>query len=181
MFLAVDPGTTQSACALMDDKYRLLACDKVNNADILDIIRYTPNVGAVVIEDMEPRYQAGKTSTAAGAVVGMTTYTTLKWMGKFALTAEQCGIPVAWIYRRDERKTLVPNKKNKLPPLPEDAPKHADGQIRAALVARFAQHDKKNGRGTKANRDVFYGVSGDMWQAIAVGVTWLDMTQKARR
>lgn len=168
--LAIDPGTTQSAYALLNDAYQVLSADKVENSVMMDIIASTPGIDAVIIEDMEPRYpRNGKDSNAAGAIVGASTYTTLKWMGKFDLTAQVRGIAVYWIYRRDERAALIRKKE-----LPADAPKHADGQIRAALIARFAVHDKANGKGTKATPDTFYGVSGDMWQAIAVGVTWLD-------
>lgn len=168
--MAIDPGTTQSAYALLSNEYQVLSADKVENSVMMDIIASTPGIDAVIIEDMEPRYpRNGKDSNAAGAIVGASTYTTLKWMGKFDLTAQVRGIAVHWIYRRDEIAALVRKKE-----LPADAPKHADGQIRAALIARFARHDKVNGRGTKANPDVFYGVAGDMWQAIAVGVTWLD-------
>lgn len=168
--LAIDPGTTQSAYALLSDAYQVLSADKVENSVMMDIIASTPGIDAVIIEDMEPRYpRNGKDSNAAGAIVGASTYTTLKWMGKFDLTAQVRGIAVHWIYRRDERAALIRKKE-----LPADAPKHADGQIRAALITRFAAHDKVNGKGTKAKPDTFYGVSGDMWQAIAVGVTWLD-------
>ena len=168
--LAIDPGTTQSAYALLDDAYTLLSTDKVDNDTLLDIIERTPGVDAVIIEDMEPRYpRKGEAGTAAGVIVGESTYKTLRWMGRFEQVARERQRLVYTVYRRDEIAALVRKKE-----LSENAPKHADGQIRAALIARFARHDKVNGRGTKANPDIFYGVAGDMWQAIAVGVTWLD-------
>ena len=87
--LAIDPGTTQSAYALLDAEYQVLSADKVENGVMMDIIASTPGIDAVIIEDMEPRYpRNGKDSNAAGAIVGASTYTTLKWMGKFDLTAQ---------------------------------------------------------------------------------------------
>ena len=72
--LAIDPGTTQSAYALLSDAYQVLSADKVENGVMMDIIASTPGIDAVIIEDMEPRYpRNGKDSTAAGAVVGAST------------------------------------------------------------------------------------------------------------
>lgn len=172
-FLAIDPGTIQSAYVVLDDAYQILSADKVVNSVILDIIAETPGLDRVVIEDMEPRYTSGDRS-AAGAVMGTSTIQTLKWMGQFERQATLRGLPVGWICRRDERSALIPTKKNGLPPLPPGAPAHADGQIRAALIQRFARYDTATGKGTKKEPDTFYGFAGDMWQAMAVGVTWLD-------
>lgn len=158
---------------MLDEGYRIHKAGKTQNADMLRVIQTEPGIDAVVIEDIEPRYSSGDRS-AAGAVMGQSTIETIKAMGRYSLAADQRGARVAWVYRRDERSALIPTKRNGLPPLPENAPKHADGQIRASLIRRFARHDTANGRGTKANPDVFYGFHGDMWQAMAVGVTWLD-------
>lgn len=171
--MAIDPGTTESAYVILDDQYQIFSADKVGNDVILSIIADAPGLDAVIIEDIEPRYSSTDRS-AAGAVMGQSTIETIKAFGRFGWQASLRGLMVGSIFRRDERSCLIPTKRNGLPPLPETAPKHADGQIRASLIRRFARHDKERGRGTKANPDTFYGFHGDMWQAMAVGVTWLD-------
>lgn len=171
--MAIDPGTTESAYVILDDQYQILSADKVGNDVILSIIADAPGLDAVIIEDIEPRYSSTDRS-AAGAVMGQSTIETIKAFGRFSWQAALRGLMVGSIFRRDERSCLIPTKRNGLPPLPETAPKHADGQIRASLIRRFARHDQERGRGTKANPDTFYGFHGDMWQAMAVGVTWLD-------
>lgn len=174
--MAIDPGTTESAYVILDDQYQILSADKVGNDVVLSIIADAPGLDAVIIEDIEPRYSSTDRS-AAGAVMGQSTIETIKAFGRFSWQASLRGLMVGSIFRRDERSCLIPTKRNGLPPLPETAPKHADGQIRASLIRRFARHDQERGRGTKANPDTFYGFHGDMWQAMAVGVTWLDQAK----
>ena len=171
--MAIDPGTTESAYVILDDQYQIFSADKVGNDVILSIIADAPGLDAVIIEDIEPRYSSTDKS-AAGAVMGQSTIETIKAFGRFSWQASLRGLMVGSIFRRDERSCLIPTNRNGLPPLPETAPKHADGQIRVSLIRRFARHDKERGRGTMANPDTFYGFHGDMWQAMAVGVTWLD-------
>jgi hypothetical protein len=80
--------------------------------------------------------------------------------------------------RSEERKRLIPSKKNGLEPLPEPVPKSVDAQIRLSLIRRFAKRDKVTGKGKKASPDVFYGFKTDMWNAFAVGVVHLDKTRE---
>jgi hypothetical protein len=46
--------------------------------------------------------------------------------------------------------------------------KAKDGNIRQALIDRFGVV------GTKKNQGWFYGFSGDIWSAYAVGITYKD-------
>lgn len=176
--IAIDPGTTYSAYAIIaapgDGSISISSAGKVDNAAVLAQIKQAAElrVDACAVEGIEPRYQA-RDAGAAGAVIGRTTIDTILWVGRYVQQAAACGLPCDLIYRTAERSCILPTKRNGLPPLPPGAPKHADGQMRAALIQRFARHDLRAGKGTRAKPDVFAGVTGDMWQAVAVGVTWL--------
>lgn len=181
--LAIDPGTKMSAyCGMLAD-YSILDKDKVPNDDMLNLI----SLGLyndLVIECMEPRTLniGGKRSKNGELLppqrIGDETYETCIWIGRFMEAAYRRGMNVHRVVRSEERKRLVPSRQNKLPPLPEPVPKSVDAQVRAALIRRFAKHDKVNGKGRKNCPDVFYGFSTDMWNAFAVGVVYLDKTRK---
>ena len=51
-------------------------------------------------------------------------------------------------------------------------PRAKDANIRQAIIDRFG--GKAAAIGTKKNPGPLYGVSGDVWAAIAVGLTWQD-------
>lgn len=173
MLLAIDPGTMQSAYAGIRNDYSIIAAAKVPNNKVLELIMLG-GYDELVIECMEPRTLNIGKEKAPPQRIGDETYETCIWIGRFMEAAYRHGMDVHRVYRSEERRMLVPSKKNKLPPLPEPAPKSVDAQIRASLIRRFARHDKVNGKGKKNSRDVFYGFKADMWNAYAVGVVHLD-------
>lgn len=160
---AIDPGNEESAWCVMNDQYQLLDFNKQPNKDVMSNLLYLLKdhstsvslVDNVVIERV----------ASYGMPVGREVFETCEWIGRFAQEAEK-EVPVQYIYRRDEKLYLCFDSKAK------------DANIRAALIERFAKHDLKNGRGTKANPDYFYGVKADIWAAIAVAVTYLDMQKE---
>lgn len=154
MIFAIDPGNIESAYCIMTKEYNFKKFIKDKNKKIMeDLLSFLeePEAEAVVIERI----------ASFGMPVGREVFDTCEWIGRFAQEAEK-KLPVHYIYRKEEKIYIC------------GSPRAKDANIRQALIERFAKHDTKNGRGTKANPDVFYGVRADIWAACAVGVTFLD-------
>lgn len=149
--LAIDPGNAETGYAILQlPDFQLLEFGKTENNALLGRFKAPLNVDAVAIE-MVASY---------GMAVGREVFETCVWIGRFTQALQ--GENISYIYRREEKLALCHDSKAK------------DSNIRQALIDRYAKHDLKNGKGTKENPDVFYGVSKDVWQAIAVGVTFFE-------
>lgn len=88
-----------------------------------------------------------------GMPVGAEVFETVFWSGRYA---QAFGGRVERLPRLKVKLHLCHDSRAK------------DGNIRQALIDRFGAP------GTKHNRGVLYGVSGDVWAALAVAVTWWD-------
>ena len=156
--LAIDPGNAESAFTLMKPDYTISngTLGKFSNDTVLGLIQ---DIGGVwrdeltVVIEMVASY---------GMTVGKEVFDTCVWIGRFTQAAANKGCSVDYVYRMEEKMALCHNSRAK------------DANIRQALIDRFARFDKKNGKGTKKQPDVFFGFKADMWAAFAVGVTWLD-------
>ena len=153
--LAIDVGTTESGYALMEMPFKLLKFGKVENEILLDIVK-NENYDKLIYEEFQ----------SYGMPIGVSTIKSITWNGRYIQCALDREKSIAPIYRKDEKITLCNSMKAK------------DSNIRQALIDRYAKHDFKNGKGTKKNPDVFYGVSKDVWSAIAVGVTYYELKER---
>lgn len=157
IIFAIDPGNKESGYAVLElPDFRLLAFGKVENELLLrDVWEYTIQADHFAIE-MVASY---------GMPVGKDVFETCVWIGRFIQAAgnKNCH----FVYRKDEKLCLCGSLKAK------------DSNIRQALIDRYAKFDFKNGKGTKKNADTFYGVSKDVWQAIAVGVTHYESLKES--
>ena len=97
-----------------------------------------------------------------GMAVGKDVFDTCVWIGRFFQVLDCQGENVDFVYRNEEKICLCGSMKAK------------DTNIKQSLINRYAKHDYKTGKGVKKNPDTFYGVSKDVWQAIAVGVTYYE-------
>ena len=147
--LAIDPGNEKSAwCIVAKDTLRPFRFAKEENDSVLETVVYG-TYDEIVIERVQ----------SYGMAVGRDVFETCEWIGRFTQAAKKT---VNYVYRQDEKLHICHDSRAK------------DGNIRRALIDRFAQHDLKNGKGTKKNPDWFYGFSSDVWSAYAVAVTYIE-------
>ena len=155
--LALDPGNTYTGYAVLEmPEFRLIKFGKTENTSLLSLVANSDvlyEVDAIAIE-MVASY---------GMAVGREVFETCVWVGRLHQAADHPN--THYVYRKEEKEILCGSLRAK------------DANIRQALIDRYARHDLKNGKGTKANPDVFYGVSKDVWSAIAVGVTCYELTK----
>lgn len=159
--LAIDPGNVQSAFCVIDmATLRPLAFDKLDNAvfrsERLDSVFSQFAIQNVAIEML----------ACFGQIAGKTMFDTCVEIGRLTEIFTQNGITPYYIYRKEEVKHICGNTKA------------GDANIRHALVARFAESDRNNGKGTKDKPDWFYGFHDDIWQAYAVGITYIETVLK---
>lgn len=151
--LAIDPGNRKSAWCMIDgETLRPLFFDKEENQVVLTAVQHL-SYDSIVIERV----------ASYGMAVGRDVFETCEWVGRFTQAAR---VPPDYVYRQEEKLHICGDSRAK------------DTNIRRALIDRFAQHDMKNGKGTKKNPDWFYGFSADVWQAYAVAVTYVETSKK---
>ena len=159
--LAIDPGNIFSGYVIADpETLKPLEFGILANEDLEALVYDRHGLGGIVIERI----------AGYGMPVGADVFETCEEFGRLQMLAELRHIYAGHVYRKDEKLVIC------------QSPKANDTNIRRALIDRFAQHDLKNGKGTKKDPDWFYGFSADMWAAYAVAVTWHDMHgSEARR
>lgn len=153
--LAIDPGSVESAYALIDaDTRRPLDVAKIDNRTLADML--TDNEF-----DLSLAHDRGAIEMVAsyGMSVGADIFETCVWIGRFQQAAE---IGAELVYRRDVKVHHCMSAKAK------------DSNITQALIDRFAHNVPNRGKGTKAEPGWFYGFRADIWQAYALAVLIAD-------
>lgn len=158
MILAIDPGNIESAYVFLGESktnlYKHLEFDKVENDKLMGIIDQKHEfIDEVVIEMI----------TGYNMSVGQTVFETCVWIGRFIEKLECFGIKTTRVSRKEVKMNLCGSMRAK------------DKNIIEALVDRFSPNDTRNhGKGTKKEPGYFYNFKADIWQAYAVGITYLD-------
>jgi len=141
--LAVDPGTTESAYVVFSSGIIRLH-GKLPNDELLRILpRLASTDGAPGI--------AIEMIASYGMAVGREVFETCLWVGRFIERLQPA--PVRLIYRNEVKSHLCHSMKAK------------DGNIRQALIDKLGPPGKKKTPGPT------FGISGDVWAALAVAVT----------
>ncbi len=156
--IGLDPGNEESAVVVWDGE-RIDTMRYGPNKDILRSLRAWgmtgPHIVPLVIEQV----------ASYGMPVGETIFETVFWSGRFA---EAYGMAMVHRMKRLEVKLhLCHDSRAK------------DGNIRQAILDRFGGREKAMGK--KAAPGVLYGVSGDVWAALAIAITFHDKNAKANR
>lgn len=159
LILSIDPGPVQSAWLLYvpvgppdgwePRRHGIIANDRIVQGlrtKNFDV-NYHPEV--VVIEQIE----------SFGMAVGREVFDTVWWAGRFAEAAMNVGLRVAQLPRRAVKLTLCGSARAK------------DSNIRQALIDRFGG---SAAIGRKADPGPLYGISKDVWSALAIAVTHVD-------
>jgi hypothetical protein len=148
--LAIDPGPTESAFVVWitgrEIRSPLDDSGKTSNVRLLEDIDYAfrGQINQCVIEQM----------CCYGMPAGQEIFQTVRWAGRFE---ERFGADrVIYIPRLKVKQHLCHDSRAK------------DSNIRQALIDRFGKP------GTKKAPGLLYGVSGDVWAALALAVTYVD-------
>lgn len=176
LIFAIDPGDVQSAYCIVDTAtYKPLEFGKVGNYELRTILADKLEQSQTPTSDMDGNLHRDEFTVVIeriasyGMAVGATVFTTCEWTGRFAEITELNGSTPQYVFRKEEKLTICGDSRAK------------DANIRRALIDRFAQHDMKNGRGTKANPDWFYGFHSDIWQAYGIAVCYTEKVKEGEK
>lgn len=148
--IAIDPGTTHSAVLLYQHGLGFPIGHRMYEANprVLEWLRadaYHAAQTSVLVLEMISSY---------GMPVGKEVFETVYWLGRFAEAARP--MQVERVYRHQVKTHLCGNQRAK------------DSNIRQALI------DKLGATGTTKDRGPTFGITGDLWAALAVAVTYAE-------
>lgn len=151
--LAIDPGPLQSAWLV-----HTAATDRIGifgiwpNEKLLEAITFPRELATLGIERV-----AIEKVESFGMAVGAEVFETVFWSGRFAQAASP--LPIERITRRAVKLHLCGSARAK------------DANIRQALIDHFGG---SAAIGKKASPGPLYGISKDVWSALAVAITAAD-------
>lgn len=161
LIVAIDPGCTESGYVVVrhdgNEITQVLDKGKVENKEIYSVMNQYLAYDLAI--EMVACY---------GMPVGAEVFDTCVWIGQFLREANtrKLARKIKLIYRKEEKLNLCGNQAAK------------DANIVQALIDRYAYGQPNKGKGTKKQPGFFYGFAKDVWQAMAVAVTYFDLYGK---
>lgn len=157
--LAIDPGPAESAWVVLNGTV-VVAHNKQPNDQVLNGMRDPANV-FVANSDL----LAVEMIACYGMAVGAEVFDTCVWIGRFVEAwARPWGRPHRLVKRMECKMHLCHKATAK------------DGNIRMAILDRYG--GEKAAKGRKASPGPLFGISGDVWAALAVGITATETPAK---
>lgn len=155
--LSMDPGTSLSAWLVYRDG-RPVEWAKCDNEGLLRLLRDG------MFRFYKPDKLAIERFASFGMPIGQEVVDAIEWGGRFqeAFTRHHPAAFVRCVFRREVKLHLCGQARAK------------DGNIRQALIDRFGGKEKAIGR--KATPGPLYGVSADVWSALAIAITAAETT-----
>ena len=153
IILAIDPGSQQSAWLLYDSGKKIpMEFGIAENENLC--LNLIPQAADFLVIEMIASY---------GMPVGKTVFDTCVWIGRFIQSWGAKNYKK--IYRSDIKMHLCKNMRAK------------DSNIRQAIIDRYPAigGGKTPQIGTKSKPGPLYGVSKDVWAALAVAITAADL------
>jgi len=148
--VAIDPGTTESAFVAMSGR-QIVRFGKVDNEQMLRQLDFealeSDNLTALVVE-MVASY---------GMPVGASVFNTCVWIGRFV---QLWGRKHHTVFRKTVTAHLC------------GTVRADDSNVRAALIEKYG--GKVAAIGSVKAKGPLHGVTGDVWSALAVAVTFLE-------
>lgn len=167
IILALDPGPVETAWVEYDTEARK-PCDYGHeaNAKVLERVLLAGPYRQLLAVEMIASY---------GMAVGKSVFETCLWIGRYIQAWHTRGPeydpenvdtePLRLVYRIEEKMHLC------------KSPKANDSNIRQAIMDRYGS-TKEAAVGTKKNPGPLYGVSGDVWAALAVAIVAAETEPK---
>lgn len=145
--LAIDPGNVESAFVIYDTTDSSLKMFGKKPNDVVMVL-----IDGILTQKLADAMIVEQVA-CMGMAVGESVFETVFWSGRFV---ERWGRTWDRVKRHQVKMHLCNSMRAK------------DGNIRQALIDRFGEP------GTKKAQGKTYGISGDVWAALAVAVTWSD-------
>lgn len=154
--LAIDPGTSKSAWLLFNSENDApLAFGLEENHQLLNRL--------LAFDFYRVEHVAVEMVASYGMAVGKEVFETCVWIGRFIQAARSNMLSqVDLVYRKDVKLHLCGSMRAK------------DGNIRRALIDRFGAP------GSKKQPGKTYGISKDIWSALAIAATYSDKHKETK-